>query len=60
MPTTVAYTVTSIIRLAATGISKFPGGYAGFPVAYISCRVLVLFTACTGVFIDTSPLDRGC
>jgi uncharacterized membrane protein YbhN (UPF0104 family) len=58
MTAAVGCAVRSIIGLAAAGITVFQGGRAGFPVAYISCFLVVYFTACAGVFIDAPSLYR--
>jgi hypothetical protein len=58
MPTLVASRFNFLIGLAAAGTSEFQRGDAGFPVADTFSIRFVLFTACTGVFIDT-PLSKG-
>jgi hypothetical protein len=44
---------------AAAGIAKFHGRRAGIPVAGCARQVLVLFTACTGVFVVAVLLDKS-
>jgi len=59
VPAAVALDICRFTGLAAAGISEFQGGRAGLPVAHMTFTVLVLFTTCTGVFIDTTPPDGG-
>jgi hypothetical protein len=59
MPAAVRRIICVFTGFAAAGISKFQRGRAGFPVAAITFMVLVCFSACTGVFIDTTPSYWG-
>jgi len=56
MPAAVVCVFYLILRLAATGITKFQGGRAGFPVADICGFLFVFFTTRAGVFIDAALL----
>jgi len=59
MPAAVGRIICIITGFAAAGISKFQRGHTGFPVAAITFMVLVRFSTCTGVFIDTTPSFGG-
>jgi hypothetical protein len=59
MSAAVGCVLRCLVGLAAAGISKFQRGRAGFPVADLTFKVLMLFTACTGVFIDTTQSNGG-
>ncbi len=56
MPAAVGCVFDLIIRLATTGITKFQGGRASFPVADICGFLFVFFTARAGVLIDAASL----
>jgi hypothetical protein len=56
MPAAVACVFCLIIGLAATGVTKFQGGRAGFTVADICGFLFVFFTTRAGVFIDAASL----
>jgi len=59
MSATVGGVLRGFIGLAATGITEFQRGRAGFPMADFTRILLMFFTACTGVFIDAPSLNRG-
>lgn len=58
MTATVLHGFYLVIRLAAAGITKFHRGRTGLPLAVMAVMWVMLFTACTGSFIDTPSLDR--